>query len=230
MEEVLSIRDQMRAVISENRDRNIERERSEEILKNSPVTSTVEKHEENPQKSPVTSTVEKFNLRPRKPSEILVLGDVQKIPAVPSNEESSELITARISEKSKSWIQDFVPLFIRAAKRDGLGTKIQQMIQELIWHRSELREHLHEVKDCLRQVQNAEKDFYSQLGRVGEEEARLKFQKAIKYLELVLNLKRLKYEKMMVLFQKGYVDQAFVDEIHYYMNIEVYEKWSARGF
>lgn len=210
----MSIRDQMRAVISENRDRNIERERSEEILKNSPVTSTVEK----------------FNLRPRKPSEILVLGDVQKIPAVPSNEESSELITARISEKSKSWIQNFVPLFIRAAKRDGLGTKIQQMIQELIWHRSELREHLHEVKDYLRQVQNAEKDFYSQLGRVGEEEARLKFQKAIKYLELVLNLKRLKYEKMMVLFQKGYVDQAFVDEIHYYMNIEVYEKWSARGF
>lgn len=226
----MSIREQMRAVISENRDRNIERERSEEILKNSPVTSTVEKHEENPHKSPVTSTVEKFNLRPRKPSEILVLGDVQKIPAVPSNEESSELITARISEKSKSWIKSFSPLFVRASKRSGLGTNIQLMIQEIVWHRSELREHLHEVKDYLRQVQNSEKEYYSELGRPGEEEARLKFQKAIKYLELVLNLKRLKYEKMMVLFQKGFVDQVFIDEIHYYMNMEVYEKWSARGF
>ncbi|MFA5583635.1 MAG: hypothetical protein WDA09_05410 [Bacteriovoracaceae bacterium] len=210
----MSIREQMRSVINENRDKSGEPKKVDSVL----------------QKSPVTSTVEKFNLRPRRPSEILILGEIPKIQAIQNNVESSELITARISEKSKSWIKSFSPLFVRASKRSGLGTNIQLMIQEIVWHRSELREHLHEVKDYLRQVQNSEKEYYSELGRPGEEEARLKFQKAIKYLELVLNLKRLKYEKMMVLFQKGFVDQVFIDEIHYYMNMEVYEKWSARGF
>lgn len=212
----MSIRDQARALIKESRERNTNRSVGKLLVDD---TATEQK--------------KSSEFKPRRPSDIPLIGEVEKVIAVPKDQESTERISARVSASSREWITKYVPLLISGKKKsakDGVGTGVQLMIQELIWHRSELREHLHEIRDYLRQVQNSEKEYYSEIGRPEEGEAKMKFQKCMKNLELVLNMKRLKYEKLMGLYQKGLVDQAFVDEIHYYLNIETYEKWSSRGY
>lgn len=143
----------------------------------------------------------------------------------------ADKISARIDSKYRKFLDSFNPLTIQAAKAGGLGKAIQYLIEDYIALLHDQKEHIKEALDFLRQVQSAESEYskYFQTNSPDELEAKKKFQDSINTLRLVLNLKKLSNHKLIQFMNKGLLPKSNYQEIHYYLNFQVYEKWEERG-
>lgn len=146
-------------------------------------------------------------------------------------EKRQDIINARIHTPYKQFLQGFQPLFSNS-KTGGLGKKLHQLIDDYLAMKSEVLAHVHEAEEFLRQCQNAEKEYSKHYGLGNEEEVRVKdkFEKSISTLKLVLNVKRLSDQKLTQLKERKIISGNFYNEVHYYLNHEIYEKWETRGY
>jgi hypothetical protein len=152
-------------------------------------------------------------------------------PVQKSTVKEADKISARIDSKYRKFLESFKPLTIQGAKAPGLGKTIQYLIEDYSVLLNDQKEHIKEVQDFLRQVQNAENEYlkYFQTSSPEELEAKKKFQDSINTLRLVLNLKKLSDHRLMQFMDKGLLPKSSYQEIHYYLNFQVYEKWEERG-
>lgn len=148
-----------------------------------------------------------------------------------STVKEADKISARIDRKYRKFLDSFKPLTIQAAKAGGLGKAIQYLIEDYTALLHDQKEHIKEALDFLRQVQSAENEYskYFQTNSSEELEAKKKFQDAINTFRLVLNLKKLTNHKLVQFMDKGLLPKTNYQEIHYYLNFQVYEKWEERG-
>lgn len=155
-----------------------------------------------------------------------ILDCVQK-----STVKEADKISARIDVKYRKFLESFKPLTIQATKASGLGKAIRNLIEDYSTLLNDQKEHLKEAMDYLRQVQNAENEYLKYFETSSPEElaAKKKFQDSINTLRLVLNLKKLSDQRLMQFLEKGILSKANYQEIHYYLNFQVYEKWEERG-
>lgn len=148
-----------------------------------------------------------------------------------STVKEADKISARIDIKYRKFLESFRPLTIQATKASGLGKAIQYLIDDYSALLNDQKEHIKEALDFLRQVQNAESEYlkYFQTSSPEELEAKKKFQDSINTLRLVLNLKKLSDHRLMQFMDKRLLPRPSYQEIHYYLNFQVYEKWEERG-
>lgn len=157
--------------------------------------------------------------------------DVILFQNIDKSDKTQDKLSARIHKPFKDFIEKFEPLVSRLPAR-GLGGRIHQLIDDYLALKSEELAHLREAMDFLRQCQNEEKEYLIHFGKgsQAEYESKKKFDTSISTLKLVLNLKRLSFAKLQNYKNRGLISQSFLDEVHYYLNPEVYEKWEQRGF
>lgn len=143
----------------------------------------------------------------------------------------ADKISARIDVRYRKFLDSFKPLTIQATKAPGLGKAIQYLIEDYSALLTDQKEHIKEALDFLRQVQNAENEYlkYFQTSSPEELEAKKKFQDSINTLRLVLNLKKLSDHRLIQFMDKGFLPKSSYQEIHYYLNFQIYEKWEERG-